>query len=140
MGARSAAKKRVDRAWLGHDARDLGTADEAAGRYRRSSSCGPPVTAAFCQTDRARGIETMSRLFERLFRFQKPTVAAVNGHAIAGGAVLTCACDYRISSEGSHRIGFSEVAVGVPFPRWALEILRFAVGSEHVRNLALVAR
>ena len=88
----------------------------------------------------AGGIETMSRLFERLFRFQKPTVAAVNGHAIAGGAVLTCACDYRLSSDGSHRIGFSEVAVGVPFPRWALEFLRFAVGSEHVRNLALVAR
>ena len=90
--------------------------------------------------DLAGGIETMSRLFERLFRFQKPTVAAVNGHAIAGGAVLTCACDYRVASEGSHRIGFSEVAVGVPFPRWALEILRFAVGSQHVRNLTLVAR
>lgn len=86
------------------------------------------------------GLETMSRLFERLFRFQRPTVAAVNGHAIAGGAVLTCACDYRVTSEGSHKIGFSELAVGLPFPRWALEILRFAVGSEHVRNLTLNAR
>src|SRR5687767_13429329 len=38
--------------------------------------------------DLARGIATMSRMFERLFRFPKPTVAAVNGHAIAGGAVL----------------------------------------------------
>ena len=90
--------------------------------------------------DLAAGIATMSRMFERLFRFPKPTVAAVNGHAIAGGAVLVCACDHRISSDGDHRIGFSELAVGVPFPRWALEILRFAVGSEHVRNLALSAR
>ena len=90
--------------------------------------------------DLARGIATMSRMFERLFRFPKPTVAAVNGHAIAGGAVLTCACDYRIAGEGPHRIGFSELAVGVPFPRWALEILRFAVGAQHVRDLALVAR
>ncbi|MFY9586387.1 MAG: enoyl-CoA hydratase/isomerase family protein [Actinomycetota bacterium] len=89
--------------------------------------------------DLAGGIATMSRMFERLFRFPKPTVAAVNGHAIAGGAVLACACDYRVTSEGTHRIGFSELAVGVPFPRWALEILRFAVGAEHVRDLALVA-
>lgn len=83
---------------------------------------------------------TMTRVFERLFRFPKPTVAAVNGHAIAGGSVLVCACDYRIASAGNHRLGFSELAVGVPFPSWALEIVRFAVGSQHVRRLALIAR
>ncbi len=90
--------------------------------------------------DIAGGVGTMSRMFERLFRFPRPTVAAVNGHAIAGGAVMACACDYRVTSRGAHRIGFSELAVGVPFPRWALEVLRFAVGSQHVRNLALAAR
>ena len=88
----------------------------------------------------ARAGATMSGVFERLFRFPKPTVAAVNGHAIAGGSVIACACDYRISSSGDHRLGFSELAVGVPFPAWAMEILRFAVGSEHVRNLTLMAR
>jgi enoyl-CoA hydratase len=90
--------------------------------------------------DIAGGIHTMSRMFERVFRFPKPTVAAVNGHAIAGGAVLTCACDYRVAAAGDAKIGFSELAVGVPFPRWALEILRFGVGSQHARNLALSAR
>jgi enoyl-CoA hydratase len=83
---------------------------------------------------------TMSGVFEQLFRFPKPTIAAVNGHAIAGGSVIACACDYRISSGGDHRLGFSELAVGVPFPAWALEILRFAVGNEHVRDLTLMAR
>jgi enoyl-CoA hydratase len=82
----------------------------------------------------------MSRLFEQLFRFPKPTVAAVNGHAIAGGCVLVCACDYRVAAEGDYRLGFSELAVGVPFPRWALEIVRFAVGPQHVRDLTLMAR
>lgn len=86
------------------------------------------------------GIETMSNLFARLFTFPKPTVAAVNGHAIAGGSVLTCACDYRIAAEGDYRLGFSELAVGVPFPRWALEILRFGSGWKHARDLALTAR
>jgi len=83
---------------------------------------------------------TMSSVFERLFRFPKPTVAAVNGHAIAGGNIIACACDYRIASSGEHRIGFSELAVGVPFPTWALEIVRFAVGAQHVRDLTLMAR
>ena len=83
---------------------------------------------------------TMSRLFERLFRFPKPTVAAVNGHAIAGGSVIACACDYRLCAAGDARLGFSELAVGVPFPRWALEILRFGVGWKHVRDVALMAR
>lgn len=86
------------------------------------------------------GIETMSNLFARLFTFPKPTVAAVNGHAIAGGSVLTCACDYRIAAEGDFRLGFSELAVGVPFPAWALEILRFGSGWKHARDLALMAR
>jgi enoyl-CoA hydratase len=83
---------------------------------------------------------TMSSVFERLFRFPKPTVAAVNGHAIAGGSVIACACDYRIASTGEARFGFSELAVGVPFPMWALEILRFAVGNQHLRNLTFMAR
>src|SRR6266542_1579334 len=56
----------------------------------------------------AAGVETMSNLFARLFTFPKPTVAAVNGHAIAGGSVLTCACDYRIAADGDYRLGFSE--------------------------------
>jgi enoyl-CoA hydratase len=86
------------------------------------------------------GVTTMSNLFSRLFRFPKPTVAAVNGHAIAGGSVITCACDYRIAAQGEYRLGFSELAVGVPFPAWALEILRFAVGASHVRDLTLMAR
>jgi enoyl-CoA hydratase len=88
----------------------------------------------------AAGIDTMSRLFARLFTLPKPTVAAVNGHAIAGGSVLTCACDYRIAASGDHRLGFTELAVGVPFPAWALEILRFGAGWKNVRDLALMAR
>jgi enoyl-CoA hydratase len=54
-------------------------------------------------------------------------VAAVNGHAIAGGCVLVCAADWRIMARGRGRIGALELKVGVPFPAAALEIVRFAV-------------
>jgi enoyl-CoA hydratase len=67
------------------------------------------------------------RTFRAVFDHPRPTVAAVNGHAIAGGCVLALACDLRLMSGG--RIGLTELAVGVPFPTSALEIVRHALGS-----------
>lgn len=72
--------------------------------------------------------------FTRLFEFPRPLVAAVNGHAIAGGCVVACACDYRIASSGPGRIGVPELLVGVPFPTVALEILRFSIGNAHLQE------
>jgi enoyl-CoA hydratase/carnithine racemase len=66
-------------------------------------------------------------VFEMLFSFPKPTVAAVNGAAVAGGCILACACDRRVMADGA-RIGASELVVGVPFPASALEIMRHACG------------
>ena len=66
----------------------------------------------------------MVSLFTDLFLLPRPVVAAVNGHAIAGGAIFTAASDYRLMAGG--RIGVPELLVGVPFPALALEIVRFA--------------
>ena len=72
-------------------------------------------------------IAGLRRVFETLFSFPKPTVAAVNGAAVAGGCILACACDRRVMADGA-RIGASELVVGVPFPASALEIVRHACG------------
>lgn len=71
-------------------------------------------------------VPVLRRSLSRLFGFPKPVVAAVNGHAIAGGCVLACACDHRVMASGSGRIGVPELRVGVPFPGIALEIVRAA--------------
>jgi enoyl-CoA hydratase len=69
--------------------------------------------------------------FVAVFRLGKPVVAAVNGHAIAGGAILVSACDHRVMSGG--RIGVTELRVGVPFPVAAMEILHYALGATRAR-------
>lgn len=87
-----------------------------------------------------RFLPAIGRGLERLFAFPGPVVAAVNGHAIAGGCILACACDLKVMAEGDGRIGVPELRVGVPFPVAALEILRFAVPAQHLQKLAYVGR
>lgn len=80
-------------------------------------------------------LPALSRGLHRLFTFPRPVVAAINGHAVAGGAILACACDARLMARGSGRIGVPELKVGVPFPSLPLEVLRFAVGARHLQEL-----
>jgi enoyl-CoA hydratase/carnithine racemase len=69
-------------------------------------------------------LPALDGLFETLFFCRKPLVAAVNGHAIAGGCLLTCCADVRLMVAGKALIGVPELRVGVPFPAVAMEIMR----------------
>lgn len=80
-------------------------------------------------------IPILNELFEVVFDFPKPLVAAVNGHAIAGGCVLACSGDHRIMAIGSGRMGIPELHVGVPFPTLALEIMRLISPPQHFQEL-----
>lgn len=80
-------------------------------------------------------LPSLVEAFRRLFAFPAPAVAAVNGHAIAGGCVLAAACDYRLMARGAGTIGVPELRVGVPFPLEAIEILRFATSTAHLQEL-----
>lgn len=64
----------------------------------------------------------MARLAHRLFIFPKPVIAAVTGHAIAGGAIILLACDRSIGVEGEYKIGLNEVALGIPFGGFAMKL------------------
>jgi enoyl-CoA hydratase len=70
----------------------------------------------------------------------KPLIAAINGHAIAGGCILAAACDHRIMTEGNGRIGIPELAVGVPFPALPLQIMAARVADGPLRDLVFTGR
>ena len=102
-----------------------GTVFSAGVELRRLTDGGRHYVKAF--------LPLLGDAFFKTFTFSKPLVAAVNGHAIAGGCVLACACDYRVMAEGTGRIGTPELSVGVPFPSMAMEILRLVVPAHRLQ-------
>jgi len=82
-------------------------------------------------------LPALHKLYDEVFFHPKPVVAAINGHAIAGGCVLACCADRRIMARESGRIGVTELLVGVPFPALAFEIVRFAVPPRHLSEFTL---
>jgi enoyl-CoA hydratase len=107
----------------------VGTVFSAGVDLRRIVAGGPGYVRDY--------LPALSAAFLAVFDHPRPVVAAVNGHALAGGCVLAAACDVRLMSGGT--IGLTELLVGVPFPVTPLEIMRFAVGPA-VAGLALTGR
>jgi 3,2-trans-enoyl-CoA isomerase len=76
------------------------------------------------------------RLSGRLAASPVPVIAALSGHAPAGGAVLALQCDYRIGINGNFKIGLNEVQVGLPVPGTILLALEEVIGLRLARRIA----
>ena len=85
-------------------------------------------------------LPVLDNLLRAALTLPKPMIAAVNGHAIAGGCILAAACDHRIMTEGNGRIGIPELAVGVPFPALPLQIMAARVADGPLRDLVFTGR
>ena len=77
----------------------------------------------------------MIRLFGKLIRFPKPWAVELGGYAMAGGAVISAAADYRYMTTAGVRIGFSELAVGLPLPLVYIHGIHRIVNPVAVRDL-----
>jgi enoyl-CoA hydratase len=80
-------------------------------------------------------IPALSGAFDDLFAYRRPVVAAVNGHAIAGGCIIACCADHRFMAAGKGRIGVPELLLGVAFPSIALAAVHYATGDVGVADL-----
>jgi enoyl-CoA hydratase len=80
---------------------------------------------------------TFARTMLRVFSFPVPTIAASTGHAVAGGAMLTYACDRRFAIDGPYRIQMNETLIGIALPSWMFLIAGSAIPSRW-RNEALL--
>ncbi len=90
----------------------------------------------FTVEDQTAMVDALSRLLARLYGFPKPVIAAINGHAIAGGLLLVLCTDFRIASPGSS-LGLAEVRVGVRFPLAGMAVIRQEISPSTRRRLVL---
>jgi len=82
--------------------------------------------------------ETMARLFRSLYDFPKPTIAAVNGAAVAGGCGLATLCDFTLAVPEA-KFGYTEVRIGF-VPAIVSTFLLRQIGEKHARDLLLTGR
>ena len=76
-------------------------------------------------------------LYESILHLPKPVVAAVSGHAFAGGAVLALACDSRVMAEGEFGFALNEVNLGIVVPSGFVRMATAAVGPRNAREIIL---
>ena len=70
-----------------------------------------------------------------LYTTQLATVAAISGHAPAGGCLIALACDYRVLVEGKYRIGLNEAQIGLVAPPWLSRMLVDTVGFRRAERM-----
>lgn len=85
-------------------------------------------------------LPALTECLRTLFTLPRPVIAAINGHAIAGGCIFACACDRKLMAAGTARIGVPELLVGVPFPTVPLDLVRYALAPPKAQEAILTGR
>ncbi|MBU2515431.1 enoyl-CoA hydratase/isomerase family protein [bacterium] len=75
-------------------------------------------------------IEQFAKAMIRVYTLPIPTIAACNGHTIAGGLMLALACDVRFIADGNYKIQMNETINGIPIPKWMLLIANLTVAPQ----------
>jgi len=99
-----------------------------------------PALIDLDQSAMRRFIDDFNAIMLRIFELPIPLVAAVNGHAIAGGCVLALQADLRIAADRESRIGLNEAQLGIGLPGVVLETLRAQVPASSLAPIAIEGR
>ena len=95
--------------------------------------------AALDRPSMARFMARFSGTIFAMHTFPKPVVAAIGGHALAGGCLLTLTADWRVLRNGA-LVGLNEIKVGVPLPFAVTHLLRDSVHRPRLEEVALLGR
>jgi enoyl-CoA hydratase/carnithine racemase len=98
-----------------------------------------PVLMSLDPTGMTALLRGLYDLFAAIAGSPIPMVAAITGHAPAGGTVLPLFCDWRVGAEGDWKLGLNEVAVGLTLPPVIHHALKLVVGARQAERLAVTA-
>jgi len=96
-----------------------------------------PALYDYPPADFTRFLTKFTRLLRALYELRKPLVAAVNGHAVAGGFMLATTADHRIMASGKAKISLNEIMFGAALFAGSIEMLRAVVGDRRAETFAL---
>jgi enoyl-CoA hydratase/carnithine racemase len=82
----------------------------------------------------------LNRLFQRILLYPMPTIAAISGHAFAGGAIVSCAFDFRFMRSDRGFFCFPEVDLGIPFLPGMLALIQKAIPGQTFQELQLTGK
>ena len=99
-----------------------------------------PEFLGYGREDFIRYLTKFTDLYTFLFLFPKPLVAALNGHTIAGGCMISLSCDWRIMVSGKSRISLNEINFGASLFAGSVEMMRFHLGSRNGEKTILSGR
>lgn len=94
-----------------------------------------PEFLSFSKAEFTAWLEAFTGLYTDLFVYPKPLVAALNGHAVAGGCMLALTADARVMSSGNAKISLNEIGFGSSVLAGSTEMLRFLVGSANATKV-----
>jgi len=127
-----------------HAALDRAATEAAAvaliGREKR-------LSAGFDLSVMTGGVEAMrdlvisgAEMMLRLYTFPLPVVVGCTGHALAAGAILLLAADYRVGADGAFKIGLNEVSIQMTLPTFGVELARDRLAKRHFTQAITQAR
>lgn len=99
-----------------------------------------PEFLGFSREDFLEYLRSFTQLYTELFVFPKPVVAALNGHAIAGGCMIATACDLRVMASGGGKISLNEITFGASVFAGAVAMLKHLVGGPGAERILYSGR
>lgn len=94
-----------------------------------------PEFLTYSRDEFERFLRKFTDLYQYIFLFPKPTIAVINGHAIAGGCMLATACDQRLMVSGRAKISLNEISFGASVTAGAVEMLKYCVGQKDAQAI-----